>query len=173
MHATVMFVPYFFLTRASLQHRSQKVGLYILLGMGGFVIVATIMKVVVIADGWDAQSLVLWNFVETCFALIVTCFPSLPRLIWRKPKLGGQANRSITGPGTTKDSTQSASRSGDVRVYPVLSDDDEALRAQSYDNDDEENRTRMLTIMLYGSREFTEYHMQERSFVLSERDGRI
>lgn len=162
-----MIVPYFFLTRASLQHRTQKIALYALLGVGTFVIIATIMKVVIIVHEFDPPSLVFWSFIEGCVALTIACFPSLPPLIWKNTKLGTHASRNRIG--TAEDSTGSLSKSANIREEPALSDD-EVVVVQGHEHDGV-YRTRMSTIMTDENQVFTKSHDRAESLDV-ERNGK-
>ncbi|EPS36456.1 hypothetical protein H072_10034 [Dactylellina haptotyla CBS 200.50] len=85
----IMIVPYFLFAQARIRSRGQRVALFILFGIGIFVVVSTIIKIVAIAQPKKFQppELVLWSFVEACVAVFVVCLPSLPPLIWKNSSL--------------------------------------------------------------------------------------
>ncbi|KAK6508891.1 hypothetical protein TWF481_003658 [Arthrobotrys musiformis] len=96
----IMVVPYFLLSRVNIQSRGKRIALFGLFGIGTFVIISTIIKIVAIAqpENFHPPELVLWSFVEACVAIVVVCLPSLPPLIWKNSRFTDVPEGGISAP---------------------------------------------------------------------------
>ncbi|KAK6357674.1 hypothetical protein TWF718_001982 [Orbilia javanica] len=85
----------------SIRSRGKRVALFGLFGIGTFVIISTIVKIVAIAqpENFHPPELVLWSFVEACVAVVVVCLPSLPPLIWKNSRFRDVSTGGISMPG--------------------------------------------------------------------------
>lgn len=101
----IFVLPFPLLRNIKLQRRSQIIGLSIIFGLGGFTMLASVVRVVVLANSATVTHVAIWSAVEVAVGIMVAVMPSL-RILWRRTSdsiaSGSRTSRNMTGPSASR-----------------------------------------------------------------------